>query len=205
MAQTDTKRMVAYSSINHVSYCLLALFAVAAANTLNTEAAAAALSGALLQMFNHGLSASALFCCLGIIEGRSGGRRGLADFGGIRTAMPVFAGLCGVALFSSLGLPGLNGFVGEFLVFRGVFGLAPWAAAVSCLGLFATAYFLLTFWQRVFHGPQGPGVAAFRDLTGLELATLLPIALLMLVFGVWPQALVSLFNPLVTAWAAHLP
>jgi NADH-quinone oxidoreductase subunit M len=205
MAQTDLKRMVAYSSINHVSYCLLALFAVAAANTLNTEAATAALSGALLQMFNHGLSASALFCCLGIVEARSGGLRGIADFGGIRTVMPIFAGLCGVALFSSLGLPGLNGFVGEFLVFRGVFGLAPWTAAVSCLGLFATAYFLLTFWQRVFHGPQGPGVASFRDLSGLELATLLPTAILMLVFGVWPQALVSLFNPLVTAWAAHLP
>src|SRR5205814_4559081 len=131
-------------------------------------------SGALLQMFNHGLSASALFFCVGMLETRSGGKRGLADFGGVRTAAPVFAGLCGIATFSSLGLPGLNGFVGEFLVFRGVFGLAPWAAAVSCLGLFATALFLLTFWQRVFHGPQRGEVVNYRDLSGLEVGTLLP-------------------------------
>ncbi len=206
MAQTDLKRMVAYSSINHVSYCLLALFAVAGASSLNADASTAALSGALLQMFNHGLSASALFFCVGILENRSGGKRGLLDFGGVRTAAPVFAGFCGVALFSSLGLPGLNGFVGEFLVFRGVFGLAPWTAAIGCLGLFATAFFLLTFWQRVFHGPQSPAVAAgFRDLSTQEIVTLVPTVTLMFVLGVYPQLLVSLFNPLVTAWAVHLP
>lgn len=205
MAQTDLKRMVAYSSINHVSYCLLALFAVAGSGLLHPAAATAALSGAVLQMFNHGLSASALFFCVGILENRSGGLRGLHDFGGVRTAAPIFAGFCGVALFSSLGLPGLNGFVGEFLVFRGVFGLAPWAAAISCLGLFATAYFLLTFWQRVFHGPQGASVTRFRDLNALEIATLVPTIALMFILGVWPQALVSLFNPLVTAWTVLLP
>ena len=205
MAQTDLKRMVAYSSINHVSYCLLALFAVAGAGLLHPAAATAALSGAVLQMFNHGLSASALFFCVGILENRSGGLRGLHDFGGVRTAAPIFAGFCGVALFSSLGLPGLHGFVGEFLIFRGVFGLTPWAAAISCLGLFATAYFLLTFWQRVFHGPQGASVAGFRDLDLLEIATLGPTIVLMFILGVWPQALVSLFNPLVTAWTVLLP
>jgi NADH-quinone oxidoreductase subunit M len=205
MAQTDLKRMVAYSSINHVSYCLLALFAVAGAGLLHPAAATAALSGAVLQMFNHGLSASALFFCVGILENRSGGLRGLHDFGGVRTAAPIFAGFCGVALFSSLGLPGLNGFVGEFLIFRGVFGLAPWAAAISCLGLFATAYFLLTFWQRVFHGPPGASVTRFRDLNALEIATLVPTTALMFILGVWPQALVSIFNPLVTAWTVLLP
>ena len=206
MAQTDLKRMIAYSSVNHVSYCLLALFAVAlGGNALTHDSAVPALSGALLQMFNHGLSASALFFCIGILESRSGGRRGLADFGGVRTAMPVFAGLCGVAMFSSLGLPGLNGFIGEFLVFRGVFGLAPWAATLGCLGLFATAYFLLTFWQRVFHGPMGTGVVSFKDLSLAEIATLATAVVLMMVLGIWPQFLVGLFNPLVTAWAAHLP
>ena len=108
-------------------------------------------------------------------------------------------------VFLDIQMPGLNGFVGEFLVFRGVFGLAPWAAALGCLGLFATAFFLLTFWQRVFHGPQGADVASFRDLNQLELLTLLPTVALMFVLGVWPQLLVSIFNPLVTAWAAHLP
>jgi NADH-quinone oxidoreductase subunit M len=208
LRQTDLKRMVAYSSLNHVAYCLLALFAVSYATGrpgLSSEAATAALAGAILQMFNHGLSAAALFACVGILETRSGGKRGLHDFGGVRAAAPIFAGLCGVALFSSLGLPGLNGFVGEFLIFRGVFGLDPGAAAVACLGLLGTAIFLLTFWQRVFHGPRaGAAAGEFADARGLELVVLVPLAALMLLLGVWPQILLRLINPLVTTWAGHL-
>jgi len=203
LRQTDLKRMIAYSSVNHLGYCLLALFAVASAASPSPDAAASALSGALLQVFNHGLSASALFFCLGILEAR-GGRRGLADFGGVRAAMPVFAGFCGVALFSSLGLPGLNGFVGEFLIFRGVFGLAPWAAAIATLGLLATALFLLTFWQKVFHGPARGPVAAFRDLSALEVVTLLPGVVLMFALGLFPQLLAGIINPLVTSWAGGM-
>lgn len=205
MKQTDLKRLVAYSSVNHLSYCLLALFAVAAAGKSNPAATSAALSGTILQLFNHGLSAAALFYCVGILENRSGGPRGLADFGGVRTAAPIFAGVCGVAMFSSLGLPGLNGFVGEFLIFRGVFGLAPWAAAIATLGLLATALFLLTFWQRVFHGPAAGAGVNFRDLDAGELLTLLPLIALMFVLGVFPQLLAGLINPLVTAWATTLP
>ncbi len=207
LRQTDMKRMVAYSSINHLSYCLLALFAVAAGSPSATAGieSVSAFNGIALQMFNHGLSAAALFFCVGVLEERSGGKRSLADFGGVRTAMPVFAGFCGIALFSSLGLPGLNGFVGEFLLFRGIFGFTPWAAAIATLGLLATALFLLTFWQRVFHGPQGAGVAQYRDLSGWEIATLVPAIALMFVLGVYPQLLVQLFNPLFTAWSAHLP
>jgi NADH-quinone oxidoreductase subunit M len=209
MRQTDLKRMIAYSSVNHVSYCLLALFAVSAATGrpgLTSEAAAAALSGALLQVFNHGLSAGALFCCIGVLEARAGGRRGLGDFGGVQSAAPVFAGLCAVAMFSSLGLPGLNGFIGEFLIFRGVWGLLPWAAVVACLGLFATAFFLITFWQRVFHGPRaGAAAGEFADLGGPDVAVLAPLAALMLALGFLPQLLTRLFNPLITMWANHLP
>jgi len=202
--QTDLKRMVAYSSVNHLSYCLLALFAVALAGKPG-EASASALSGAILQMFNHGLSAAALFYCVGLLAERAGGRRGLDDFGGVRTAAPFFAALCGIAMFSSLGLPGLNGFVGEFLIFRGVFGLAPATAAVSTLGLLATALFLLTFWQRVFHGPaKGAGVK-FNDLDTTEKLTLLPLIALMFVLGLVPQLLAGLVNPLVTSWVSHLP
>ncbi len=205
LKQTDLKRMVAYSSINHLSYCLLALFAVAAAGRANPAASAAALSGTILQLFNHGLSAAALFYCVGILENRSGGPRGLDNFGGVRTAAPLFAGLCGIAMFSSLGLPGLNGFVGEFLIFRGVFGLAPWAAAIATLGLLATALFLLTFWQRVFHGPAAGAGVNFRDLDRDELLTLLPLVTLMFLLGLVPQLLAGLINPLVTTWAATLP
>ncbi len=215
MRQTDLKRMIAYSSVNHLSYCLLALFAVAAATGRtgpdHHAANVAALSGTILQIFNHGISAAALFFCVGVLQERatkntSGTPASLNDFGGVRTAAPIFAGLCGIAMFSSLGLPGLNGFVGEFLIFRGVFGLAPWAAGVACLGLLATAIFLLTFWQRVFHGPRrGFAAGEFRDLRGIEFAPLVPLVVVMFVLGLAPQLLVGLFNPLVSAWAGHLP
>ncbi|MDR1818362.1 MAG: NADH-quinone oxidoreductase subunit M [Puniceicoccales bacterium] len=197
LRQRDIKRMVAYSSVNHLGYCLLALFAAAPALGAGTAgdapAVASALNGAWLQMFNHGLSAAALFFCAGVLESRSGGLRGTGDFGGLRAKAPVFALLCGVALFSSLGLPGLNGFAGEFLIFRGVFALAPWAAAAATLGLLATAVFLLTFWQKVFHGPAaGAGAASVGDLTAGERVALGVFAALMLLFGVCPQLLLNL-------------
>lgn len=204
--QTDLKRMVAYSSVNHLSYCLLALFAVAAGGPgADPASVSSALGGTLLQMVNHGLSAAALFYCVGALEARTG-VRGLNDFGGVRTAAPVMAAMAGVSLFSSLGLPGLNGFVGEFMIFRGVWALAPWAAAVACLGLFATAYFLLTFWQRVFHGPRaGAAAGAFADLGRGELAVLAPLAGLMLLLGILPGVVTSLLSTLVSTWTVHPP
>lgn len=208
MRQTDLKRMVAYSSLNHLNYCLLALFAVAAASGsshVDPAATSAALGGAILQTFNHGLSAAALFFCIGMLETRSGGLRGLNDFGGVRSVAPVFAGLCGIAMFSSVGLPGLNSFVGEFLIFRGVFALTPWAAAVACIGLLATALFLLTFWQRVFHGPIANETPTdFLPLSGSERAVLIPLAGLMILFGVLPHLLLGLVNPVIASWAQSL-
>src|SRR2546425_280685 len=154
-AQRDLKRTFAYSSINHLGYCLLGIFAVAKLTGSDARFAtekAAAFNGVLLQMFNHGLTAATVFCFLGFIEQRCGGLRGLNDFGGLRRVAPVFCGLMGIALFSSLGLPGLNGFIGEFLIFKGAFPLATWATAISALGLLVTAIFILTISQRVFHG-----------------------------------------------------
>jgi len=148
---------------------------------------AAALDGALLQMFNHGLTASALFLFVALLERRTGDLRGLDDFGGIRKVVPVFTGLMGIALFSSLGLPGLNGFVGEFLIFKGVFPLAPWAAAISTIGLLVTAIFLLTLIQRVFCGPLNERWAQLPDLTLAERFLVLPSIVLMFVLGLWPQ------------------
>ena len=108
-------------------------------------------------------------------------------------------------MFSSLGLPGLNGFVGEFLIFLGVFGIAPWAAAIACLGLLATALFLLSFWQRVFHGPRtGAAAGAFPDVAGPERATLAVLVVLMILLGVAPQILTGLFNPLAASWVRLL-
>ena len=189
-AQKDLKRMLAYSSINHLGYCLLAMFAAASVATgvaASDLQKAAALDGALLQMFNHGLTASALFLFMALIEKRSGGLRGLDDFGGLRKVVPVFTGLMGIAIFSSLGLPGLNGFVGEFLIFKGVFPLAPWAAAISTIGILVTAIFLLTLIQRVFCGPLNERWAQLLDLTTAERFLVLPSIALMFVLGIWPQ------------------
>jgi NADH-quinone oxidoreductase subunit M len=189
-AQRDLKRILAYSSVNHLGYCLLAMFAaVSAATSVNQPEIqkAAALDGVLLQMFNHGLTASALFLFVALIEKRSNGLRDLNDFGGIRKVVPVFTGLMGIALFSSLGLPGLNGFVGEFLIFKGVFPLAPWAAAIATIGLLVTAIFLLTIIQRVFCGPLNERWAQLPDLAPVERLLVVPSIALMFVLGIWPQ------------------
>jgi NADH-quinone oxidoreductase subunit M len=206
-AQRDLKRILAYSSVNHLGYCLLALFAVTgAAAGVNQPALqkAAALNGVLLQMFNHGLTASALFLFVWLIEKRSGGLRGLDDFGGIRKVVPVFTGLMGIALFSSLGLPGLNGFVGEFLIFKGVFPLAPWAAALSTLGLLVTAIFLLTIIQRVFCGPLNGHWSQMPDLTLSERALVVVPIVLMFVLGLWPQLVLGVMDATVVKMVQQL-
>lgn len=196
-AQRDLKRIFAYSSINHLGYCLLGIFAVVKLKGGNVDWSterAAALNGVLLQMFNHGLTAAALFCFVGFLEQRSGGIRGLDQFGGLRAIAPVFCGLMGISIFASLGLPGLNGFVGEFLIFKGVFALTPWAAGLAAIGLLVTAVFLLTLVQRVFHGPLNPKWSDLRDLDGFERMIVLPATVLMLVFGLYPQLLIGTFN-----------
>ena len=194
LAQTDLKRIVAYSSINHLGYCLLGIFAVSTAVKGIANDQAAALNGVLLQMFNHGITAAALFCFAGFVERRSGGLRGLGDFGGIRAVAPVLCGLMGISVFSSLGLPGLNGFVGEFLIFKGVFALAPWAATAAAAGLFITAVFLLNLLQAVFTGPLNPARSAMPDLTTGERFLVAPIIALMFGLGLCPQPLIALFN-----------
>ena len=199
-AQRDLKRMIAYSSINHLGYCLLGIFAALKLTGSEPPWAnekAAALNGVLLQMFNHGITASALFCFVGFLERRSGGARGLEEFGGLRKVAPVFCGLMGIAVFASLGLPGLNGFVGEFLVFKGAFALMPWATVLSSVGLLVTAIFLLTLLQRVFSGPLALQWSGFADLSFSERMTVVPAIALMFVLGLYPQALLVVINPTV--------
>ena len=193
LAQRDLKRSFAYSSINHLGYCLLAVFAVAKSTGADADRVAA-VNGAILQMFNHGLTAATIFWFIALLERRSGGLRGLNDFGGVRKVAPVFTGLMGIALFSSLGLPGLNGFVGEFLVFRGSFPLTPWATSVAAIGLMATAVVILGILQRVFSGPVTPEWAGFPDLTTAERLTLAPAVALMFALGLYPQLIVGLLN-----------
>jgi NADH-quinone oxidoreductase subunit M len=206
-AQKDLKRVFAYLSVNHLGYCLLGIFAlavpVAVGDTGALASQAAALNGVILQMFNHGVTAAALFWFVAMMQQRTGGHRGIDDFGGLRKPAPVLAGLMGIALFSSLGLPGLNGFPGEFLIFRGVFPLAWVAATVSILGLLVTAAVILTVIQKVFWGPVPEHCVGFPDLHHGERLALAPVIGLMFLVGLLPQLIVDSVNPTVQNLLAH--
>jgi NADH-quinone oxidoreductase subunit M len=204
-AQKDLKRVFAYSSINHLGYCQLALFALAipAATSIAQSSQASALNGVILQMFNHGITAAAIFWFIAMLQERSGGLRGIDDFGGLRKPAPVFAGLMGFALFSSLGLPGLNGFVGEFLIFRGVFPLSWISATVSVLGLLITAAVILTVIQKVFTGPVPERWASFPDLHPSERLAMAPVIAIMILIGLVPQLITDSVNPTVAYLLAH--
>jgi NADH-quinone oxidoreductase subunit M len=204
-AQTDLKRVFAYSSVNHLGYCLLGIFALAvpASGAASLASQAAALNGVILQMFNHGLTAAALFWFIAMLQERTNGHRGIDQFGGLRKPAPVLAGLMGIVLFSSLGLPGLNGFVGEFLIFRGVFPLAWVAATVSILGLLVTAAVILTVIQKVFTGPVPEHCVGFPDLHNGERLAMVPVIGLMLLIGLVPQLIVDSVNPTVVNLLAH--
>ena len=205
VAQTDLKRVFAYSSVNHLGYCLLGIFALAipTAGAATQAHQAFALNGVILQMFNHGITAAALFWFIAIIQQRSGGHRGIGDFGGLLKPAPVLAGMMGIALFSSLGLPGLNGFVSEFLIFRGAFPLSWIASTVAVLGLLVTAAVILTVIQKVFNGPVPEHCVGFPDMHHAERLALAPVIGLMLLIGLLPQLIVGTVNPTVQTLLAH--
>ena len=209
MAQKDLKRAFAYLSVNHLGYCLLGIFALAipaAGAGIDTAALAsqsAALNGVILQMFNHGITAAALFWFVAMMQQRTGGHRGIDQFGGLRKPAPVLAGLMGITLFSSLGLPGLNNFPGELLIFRGAFPLAWVAATVSILGLLVTAAMILTVIQKVFTGPLPEHCVGFPDLHHGEQLALAPVIGLMLLVGLLPSLILGSVNPTVMNLLAH--
>jgi NADH-quinone oxidoreductase subunit M len=205
VAQKDLKRVFAYSSVNHLGYCLVAIFALAVPATSAAQQAsqAAALNGVILQIFNHGITAAALFWFISILQFRTNGLRGIDDFGGLRKPAPVLAGLMGITLFSSLGLPGLNGFVGEFLIFRGVFSLSWISATVCILGLLLTAAVILTVMQKLFTGPVPEQYATFPDLHTSERLAIAPVIVLMFLIGLVPQLIVDSVNPTVVNLLAH--
>ena len=199
-AQTDLKRMVAYLSINHLGYCMLGLFAIIApspATSINVEAA---LSGVFMQVFNHGVTAAALFYFVGLLEQRRG-LRGLDDFGGLMQRTPLLCGWMSVAMFSSLGLPGLNGFVGEFLIFKSSFATAASFTAVAALGLLVTAVVFMRAMQALFSGPLRENCSSLPDLRPVEKWTIVPVTLLMFALGIAPQFVFNIFNATVTQMA----
>jgi NADH-quinone oxidoreductase subunit M len=191
LAQTDFKRLVAYSSVNHMGYAMLGIFAATAAGDFNDRAAA--LNGAMLQMFNHGISSAALFFLVGVIYERTHTRQ-LADYGGLRKIMPVYAGVLGISMFSSLGLPGLNGFVGEFMIFKGAFSLVTGWAVAATVGLVVTALFLLNMIEKVCFGPLNEKWKGLPDLTGRELVIGAVLMFFMFGIGVYPAPLIDAAN-----------
>ncbi len=192
-AQTDLKRMVAYLSISHLGYCMLGLFVVSGTSLRPIPEMQAALSGVFMQIFNHGITAAALFYFVGLLEQRRG-LRGLNDFGGLMQRTPLLCGWMSVAMFSSLGLPGLNGFIGEFLIFKGSFAIAASFTAVAVIGLLVTAIAFMRAMQSLFRGPLAESCSAFVDLRLGEKFVVVPVMLLMFAIGITPQFVLNIFN-----------
>lgn len=190
--QTDFKRLVAYSSVNHMGFVVLGI--AAAAYAINTESAQIALEGAILQMFNHGLSAAAMFFLVGVLYDRTH-TRNLDDYGGLFPLIPVYGGILIFTSMASLGLPGLNGFVSEFLVVRGVWPIFTMFTVLSMVGLFFTGAYILKGIKGVLHGPMNKKwIGHLSEINPRELFVIAPLMILMLLIGVWPSWLLVVID-----------
>ncbi|RPJ44081.1 MAG: NADH-quinone oxidoreductase subunit M, partial [Chloroflexi bacterium] len=209
-AQRDMKKLVAYSSVSHLGFVMLGIFA------LNSQG----IAGAILQMVNHGLSTGALFLIVGMLYERRH-TRDMAAFGGVWKVMPVLGALALIVALSSAGLPGLNGFVGEFTILLGAFGSpaigSPWFSGISALGVILAAVYLLVWFQRVFlgeesaaetargtGGSQGTAVPALRDIHLREILILVPLLILIFWIGLYPKPFFDLINPTVEQLVATI-
>jgi NADH-quinone oxidoreductase subunit M len=183
--QRDLKRLIAYSSIAHLGFVVLGIFV----------GSLQGMSGGILQMVSHGLSTGALFMLVGALYDRRHTRL-IADFGGLAGSMPVFSGIFLFVALSSLGLPGLNGFVGEFLVLLGTFFTYRWWVVPAAFGVVLAAVYLLWAYQRVFHGPLTIDAnRGLPDMNSREIAMLAPVMALIVLIGVYPQPFLDRINP----------
>ncbi|MEW6743175.1 MAG: NADH-quinone oxidoreductase subunit M [Planctomycetota bacterium] len=184
-AQTDIKKLIAYSSISHLGFVMLGLFAFTGRG----------LAGGVLQMVNHGLSTGALFLLAGMIYDRRHVRE-MHCFGGIARRMPVFAFFLGFVTLSSIGLPGLNGFVGEFLILLGTFEVARWYAIIGALGVLLGAIYMLGMVKRVLFGPiTHKENESLTDLNRREVACLVPLCVFIVVIGIFPGPFLKIMEP----------
>jgi NADH-quinone oxidoreductase subunit M len=184
LIQRDVKRLVAYSSVSHLGFVVLGIFA----GTLQ------GMSGGVIQMVNHGLSTGALFLLVGMLYERTH-TRDMARMGGLSSRMPVLAGFFLVVALSSLALPGLNGFVGEFLILLGAFVVSKPFAVVGATGVVLAAIYLLWAYQRVMHGPLREDTPAYADLSPREYAILVPVVALIVFIGVYPRPFLDRIEP----------
>ena len=191
--QKDLKRLVAYSSVAHLGFIVLGTFAFTSQG----------LTGGVLQMVNHGISTGALFLLVGMIYERRHTRL-ISELHGLQKPAPVLAGVFMVIMLSSIGLPGLNGFVGEFLILIGTFVTHRWWAVVGASGVILAALYLLWAYQRVFHGEPTGDNATIPDMTWRERAVMLPLVVLVVFLGVYPKPVLDRIEPSVDRLIAHV-
>jgi len=191
--QRDLKRLVAYSSVAHLGFIVLGVFGLSQQG----------LQGGVLQMVNHGLSTGALFLLVGMIYERRHTRQ-IAELGGIQRVAPVFAGVFMLVMLSSIGLPGLNGFVGEFLVLIGTFVTRRWWAVVATAGVILAAIYMLWAYQRVFHGKPEGANATFPEMSMRERLVMGPLVLLIVLLGVYPRPVLDRIAPSVADLVTHV-
>ncbi len=190
LIQEDIKSLIAYSSVSHLGFVMLGIMA------LNLVGA----TGSLLQQINHGISTGALFLLVGMIYERRHTRK-IADYGGIFAVVPVFSIAFLIVALSSIGLPGTNGFVGEFLILLGAFNARPIFATISTVGVILAAGYMLWLVRRVFFGPVVHAVnETIRDLTRRELATLIPLLALIFWIGIYPRPFLDRIGPDLESW-----
>jgi NADH-quinone oxidoreductase subunit M len=197
--QSDFKRLVAYSSVNHMGFVVLGIAAAAyARGTMAAGDAVIALNGAVLQMFNHGLSAAGMFLLVGVIYERTH-TRDLNAYGGLFPLAPIYGGILLFTGMASLGLPGLNGFVSEFMVVRGAWPIFTLYTALGMIGLLITGIYVLKCIRQVLHGPLNEAWQGHAlEINRREVVAIAPLMVLMLVIGVWPAWIVSVINATVT-------
>ncbi len=197
--QKDFKRLVAYSSVNHMGFVILGIAAAAfVQGTMNAEDAVIAVNGAVLQMFNHGLSAAGMFLLVGVIYDRTH-TRDLNAFGGLFPLAPIYGGILIFTSMASLGLPGLNGFISEYLVVQGSWPIFTIFTALSMLGLLITGAYILKGIKKVLHGPQNDAWVDHKmEMNKREILAMAPLMALMLLIGVWPAWILTVINATVT-------
>jgi NADH-quinone oxidoreductase subunit M len=193
--QKDFKRLVAYSSVNHMGFVVLGIAAAAkAAGTLNANIA---LDGAVLQMFNHGLSAAGMFFLVGVLYERTH-TRNLYDFGGLFPLVPIYGGILIFTSLASLGIPGLNGFVSEFLVVRGSWPVLTLYTALAMIGLLFTGAYILKGIKSVLHGPLNEhwahGEHKLTEINLREIIVMAPLMVLILAIGIYPAWILDVIN-----------
>jgi len=194
MVQDDVKKLVAYSSVAHLGFVMLGVFA------LNQQG----ISGGMLQMLNHGISTGALFLIVGFIYERRHTRL-IADFGGLSKQMPVFATIFMIVTLSSIGLPGTNGFVGEFLILIGSYESSlRWYAVIATSGVILSAVYMLWMFQRVMFGElNNPKNQKLEDLNAREIALMLPLLVMIFVMGVYPTPFIEKMDPAIQKLITH--